>query len=112
MKHLQLAIGCAICVILFATTSCKPKSKDQIVGESFSSQSPSTPSVSSPVQQQSSHPSLIRPPETKPEQVYSVDLPKLANRVQPAVILVTVFDLAGQLLRRGSGIFDRDTGKF
>ena len=112
MKHLRLAIGCAICVILFATASCKPKSKDQIVGEPFSSQSPSTPSVSSPVQQQSSPPSPIRPPETKPEQVYSIDLPKLANRVQPAVILVTVFDSSGNLLRTETGFFISQNGKF
>jgi len=112
MKHLAVPIGYALCLAFFATAGCKPKPRDQIIGEPFSGQSPSSPSATSPVQQQNLPPSPIQPPETKPQQVYSVDLPKLANSVRPAVILVTVFDSSGKLLRSETGFFISDDGRF
>jgi TonB family protein len=111
MKHLRLAIGYALCLAVFTTAGCKPKARDQVVGEPFSDQSASSPSVTSPAQQPSSSPSPIQPSEIKAEQVQSLDLPKLANRVRSAVILVSVFDSAGKLLRTETGFFISDDGK-
>ena len=45
-----------------------------------------------------------------PEQGAS-DLAKLAAQIQPAVVLVTVFDSSGKLLRSGTGFFVSDTGR-
>jgi TonB family protein len=39
------------------------------------------------------------------------DLARLAAQVQPAVVLVTVFDPSGKLLRSGTGFFVSDTGR-
>jgi TonB family protein len=112
MKHLRLAIGCALSGIVFATAGCKPKPKAQVVGEPVSDQSPSASGVTSPSQEPSSTSSPIQASETKAEQVQRVDLPALANRVQPAVILVTVFDSSGKLLRSETGFFISEDGRF
>jgi TonB family protein len=112
MKHLQLAIGYALCHALFAAAGCRPKPKSQIVGEPSPEQPPSAPIIPSPIQQPSSSPSPSQPLEIKAEKAQSLDLPKLANRVQPAVILVTVFDSSGKLLRTETGFFISDDGRF
>src|SRR5260370_17203588 len=98
MKHLQLAIGSAFCLAFVTAAGCRPKPKSQIVGEPSPDQLPSSPIIPSPTQQPSSSPSPSQPLEIKTEKAPSLDLPKLANRVQPAVILVTVFDSSGKLL--------------
>ena len=112
MKHLRLAIGCALCGTVFATAGCKPKPKAQVVGEPVSDQSPSASGVTSPSQQPSSTSLPIQAAETKPKQVQKLDLPALTNRVQPAVILVTVFDSSGKLLRSETGFFISEDGRF
>jgi TonB family protein len=112
MKHLQLAIGYALCLAFFAAAGCRPKPKSQIVGEPSPDQPPSSPIIPSPTQQPSSSPSSSHPSEIKADQVQSLDLPKLANSVQPAVILVTVFDSSGKLLRSDTGFFISDDGRF
>src|SRR5260370_36707113 len=109
MKHLQLAIGSAFCLAIFATAGCRPKPKSQIVGEPSPDQLPSSTIIPSPTQQPSSSPSPSQPLEIKAEKAPSLDLPKLANRVQPAVILVTVFDSSGKLLRTETGFLFRMT---
>jgi len=48
----------------------------------------------------------------KAEKAQSLNLPKLANSVRPAVILVTVFDSSGKLLRSETGFFISDDGRF
>src|SRR5947199_9097815 len=57
-------------------------------------------------------PSVTPSPEAKPGQTESVDLPKLEKAVQPSVILVTVFDPKGNLLRTQSGFFISADGRF
>src|SRR5207247_6019291 len=65
-------------------------------------------------QQRTSSPSSRQPSpsETKAEQIQLFDLPKLANSVRSAVILVSVFDSSGKLLRTQTGFFISDDGKF
>lgn len=110
MKHLRLAFEYALCLAVFATAGCKPKPKYQTVGEPSSDQFAST----TPAQQRTSSPSSSQPSlsERKAEQIQLFDLPKLANSVRPAVILVSVFDSSGKLLRTQTGFFISDDGKF
>jgi TonB family protein len=112
MKHLRLVIGYALCLLILGTAGCRPKPKSQIVGEPSPEQPLSSPIIPSPAQQPSSSPSPIQPSEVKAEKVQSLDLPKLAGSVQPAVILVTVFDSSGKLLRTETGFFISDDGRF
>ena len=112
MKHLPLAIGYALCLAFFAAPGCRPKAKSQIVGEPSPDQPSSSPIIPSPTQQPSSSPSPSQPLEIKAQKAQSLDLPKLANSVQPAVILVTVFDTSGKLLRSETGFFISDDGRF
>jgi TonB family protein len=112
MKHLQLVFGYALCLAFFAAPGCRLKANSQIVGEPSPDQPPSSPIIPSPTQQPSSSPSPSRPLEIKADKAQSLDLPKLANSVQPAVILVTVFDSSGKLLRSETGFFISDDGRF
>lgn len=112
MKHLQLAMGYGLCLAFFAAAGCRPKPKSQIVGEPSPDQPSSSPIIPSPAQQPSASPSPSQPLEMKAEKAQSLDLPKLANRVQPAVILVTVFDSSGKLLRSETGFFISEDGRF
>lgn len=112
MKHLPLAIGYALCLAFFAAPGCRPKPRSQIVGEPSPDQPSSSPIIPSPTQQPSSSPSPSQPLEIKAQKTQSLDLPKLANSVQPAVILVTVFDTSGKLLRSETGFFISDDGRF
>jgi TonB family protein len=112
MKHLQLAIGYALCLAFFAAPGCRLKAKSQIVGEPSPDQPPSLPIIPSPTQQPSSSPSPSQPLAIKAGKAQSLDLLKLANSVQPAVILVTVFDSSGKLLRSETGFFISEDGRF
>jgi TonB family protein len=112
MKQLRLAIGYALCLMVLATTGCGPKPKSEIVGEPSPEQPVSSPAATSPAQQPTPSPSSIQPSEIKAEQVQSLNLPKLANSVRPAVILVTVFDSSGKLLRTETGFFTSEDGRF
>ena len=112
MKHLQLATGYALCLAFFAAAGCRPKAKSQIVGEPSLNQPPSSPIIPSPTQQPSSSPSPSQPLEIKPEKTQPLNLPKLTNSARPAVILVTVFDSSGKLLRSETGFFISDDGRF
>ena len=112
MKHLQLVFGYALCLAFFAAPGCRLKANSQIVGEPSPDQPPSSPIIPSPTQQPSSSPSPSQPLEIKADKAQSLDLPKLANSVQPAVILVTVFDSSGKLLRSETGFFISDDGRF
>ena len=65
-----------------------------------------TAPASAPVSAQQQTPS-----PTPPAAPAASDLGKLAAKVQPAVVLVTVFDATGKLLRTGTGFFVSDTGR-
>jgi TonB family protein len=111
MKYLQLLLGYLLCLAFFATAACKPKPKNQIVGEPPAGQPTSSPVVSSPVQSPSLSPSPTQPSQTKAEQSPSLDLSRLENSVRPSVIWVTVFDSLGKLLRTQTGFFISADGR-
>ena len=112
MKQLRLVIGYALCLMFLATPGCGPKRKSQIVAEPSPKQPASSPAATSPAQQPTPSPLSSEPSEIKAEQVQPLDLPKLANSVRPAVILVTVFDSSGKLLRNETGFFISEDGRF
>ncbi len=68
--------------------------------------------TTSATQAPASGPSVTPSPEAKPGQTASSDLSKLEKAVQPSVILVTVFDPKGNLLRTQSGFFISADGRF
>ena len=112
MKQLRLVIGYALCLMVLAMAGCGPKPKSQIGGEPLPNQPASSPAATSPAQQPTPSPLSSQPSEVKAEQVQPLDLPKLANSVQPGVILVTVFDSSGKLLRTETGFFISEDGRF
>jgi TonB family protein len=112
MKQLRLVIGYVLCLMFLATAGCGPKRKSQIVGRPSPEQPVSSPAATSPAQQPTPSPLSSQPSEIKAEQVQPLNLPKLANNVQPGVILVTVFDSSGKLLRTETGFFISDDGRF
>jgi TonB family protein len=111
MKYLQLLLGCLLCLAFFATAGCKPKPKNQIVGEPPAGQPTSSPVVPSPVQSPSLSPSSTQASQTKAEQSPSLDLSRLENSVRPSVIWITVFDSSGKLLRTQTGFFISADGR-
>jgi TonB family protein len=112
MKQLRLVIGYVLCLMFLATAGCGPKRKSQIVAGPSPKQPASSPAATSPAQQPTPSPLSSEPSEIKAEQVQPLDLPKLANSVRPAVILVTVFDSSGKLLRNETGFFISEDGRF
>src|SRR6266516_1522735 len=112
MKQLRLVIGYVLCLMVLATAGGRPKRKTQIGGEPLPKQPTSPPASTSPTQHPAPSPSSSQPSEIKAEQVQPLDLPKLANSVRPAVILVTVFDSSGKLLRNETGFFISEDGRF
>src|SRR5881227_584258 len=103
MRQLRLIIRYAVWLVVFASAGCGRKSVSQVVGGSPLAQSPSMLPTTSATQSPAIVPSVTPSPEAKPGQTASVDLPKLEKAVQPSVILVTVFDTKGNLLRTQSG---------
>src|SRR6267143_3036106 len=107
MKYFRLACGCLFCVAVFAMTACKPKPRYQMVGEPSPEQPPATSSLTSPAQLPT-----LSPLPSQPSEGQAPGLATLASSVRPAIILVTVFDASGKLLRTGTGFFVADDGKF
>jgi len=112
MKYLRLPLGYLLCLTFFATTACKPKPKNEIVGQPSADQSSSSGVISSPVQSPSSSPPPNQTSPMKAEQSPSLDLSRLANSIRPSVFRVTVFDLSGNLLRTETGFFISADGRF
>lgn len=110
MKNLRLLAGYALCLTLVAGAGCRPKPK--VIGEQSVEQAPSSPVISSVVEQ--AHSSLSPTPtsQTKSGQTPSLDLSRLEKSVRPSVIWVSVFDPSGKLLRTETGFFISDDARF
>jgi TonB family protein len=106
MKYFRLACGCLFCLAVLAMTACKPKPRYQMVGEPSSEQPSATPSPTSPGQSPTPSPLPSQPSEGQ-----AFGLATLASSVRPAIILVTVFDASGKLLRTGTGFFVAEDGR-
>ena len=101
----------ALWVAVFAAVGCGRKSTSQVVSGSLVAQSPSVSKVTAAPQSPALAPSTTPSPGAKASQSPSSDLAKLESRVRPSVILVTVFDPSGNLLRTQSGFFISADGR-
>lgn len=113
MKQSYLAIVSGIILIFILTVSwCERKPQPQYTGIPI--QPPTaTPALSAgPAIAASPSPSGAQPPPPAVAQSPSPELRKAAEHVKPAVILVSVFDEPGKLLRTGTGFFISEDGKF
>src|SRR6266571_6446710 len=106
MKQSTLALICGfLLLVILAVSWCGRKPQPEYAGLPSLTRPPSppanatampTPSASAPVAQVSATPPLQTPPS---------EFRKIAGKARPAIILVTVFDQSGRLLRTGTGFF-------
>lgn len=111
MKNSYLALICGVLLfIVLSMAWCKPQPKSQPGASPSPSISPatSTSSTAPPV----SSPTSTASPSASVSAIQSSELRKVADKVAPTVILVSVFDASGKLLRTGTGFFISDDGKF
>lgn len=111
MKNSYLALICG--VLLFVVLSmawCKPRPQSQLANAPAltASVTPSPSLGASPLLSATPAPATIPSPSAST----SAELRKAADKTAPAVILVSVFDASGKLLRTGTGFFVSDDGKF
>ena len=106
MKNSYLALICG--VLLFVVLSmawCQPQTTPQAAASPPPETPPPTP-IATP------SPSPTVSPSASPTESQSTELRKAASKAVPAVVLVSVFDASGQLLRTGTGFFISNDGKF
>jgi TonB family protein len=112
MKNSYLALICGVLLfIVLSMAWCKPQPKSQPSATPSPNASPSmsTSPTASPVL---SPTAAATPSASVVRAIQSGELRKVADRVAPAVILVSVFDASGKPLRTGTGFFISDDGKF
>ncbi|MEP7015469.1 MAG: TonB family protein [Verrucomicrobiota bacterium] len=102
MNYFRYMIGCALCLTVVGPAGCKPTTHQEILAGPKAEETPATPTPTSAPATPTATPTPT-PGKTK--------LEKLAESVAPAVVLVTVFDQTGKLLRSGTGFFVSDNGR-
>jgi TonB family protein len=113
MKQSHLAIVSGIILITILTLSwCGRNSQPQYTGIPVESPTVAPAASGGPAVAVSPSPSAAQPSPSAVAQSPSPELRKAAERVKPAVILVSVFDEPGKLLRTGTGFFISEDGKF
>jgi|CZKQ01.1.fsa_nt_gi TonB family protein len=111
MKNSYLALICGVLLfIVLSMAWCKPQPKSQPGATPPPSVSPSmsTSSTAPPVLS----PTAAATPSASVSAIQLGELRKAADKIAPAVILVSVFDASGKPLRTGTGFFISDDGKF
>lgn len=107
MKPSRLAIFSGILLLVILGVSwCGRKPQPQYTGVPLPSPTPALPPASAAPAETAS----AAPPATA--QSPSPELRKAAERVAPAVILVSLFDEPGKLLRTATGFFISEDGRF
>ena len=111
MKNSYLALICgALLFIVLSMAWCKPQPKSQPAATPPPSVSPSL--STSPTALPVLSPTSTATPNVSASAIQSGELRKVADKVAPAVILISVFDASGKLLRTGPGFFISDDGTF
>ncbi len=100
MRSFGLTIRGALCIAVILVAGCKPNAQSQASDQVVQASPPPLPTATPPP--------MTPTPTATPEKSR---LEKLAEKVRPAVILVTVFDSTGKLLRSGTGFFVSDNGR-
>ena len=115
MKQSTLALFCGLLlVVILAISWCGRKPQPEITGSPTPVQIPSPAASATPVPTASASVAVTQAspaPTPSPSQTPSAQFRRLASKVGPAVILVTVFDPSGQLLRTGTGFFVSEDGR-
>jgi len=106
-SYLAILSGIILFVIL-GISWCGRKSKPEYTGIPVPAQSAS-PGASAAA---STAPAGAKSSPAQVAQAAGPDFRKVAERVRPAVILISVFDEPGKLLRTGTGFFISEDGKF
>jgi TonB family protein len=106
-SYLAILSGIILFVIL-GISWCGRKSKPEYTGIPVPAQSAS-PGASAAA---SAGPAGAKSSPAPVAQAPGPDFRKVAERVRPAVILISVFDEPGKLLRTGTGFFISEDGKF
>jgi TonB family protein len=114
MKQSHLALICGlILVVVLAMSWCGRKPGAEIAGTQAPTQTPSPVLTAAPTVSPNASPAVAEATTTPPTiQTPSPEFRKVADKVQPAIIQVTVFDQSGQLLRTGNGFFISEDGEF
>lgn len=109
MKNTYLALICGVLLfVILSMAWCQPQSTSPTASTTPSATAPSATPASAPAVTPS--PSIA--PSASPTETQSTELRKAASKAAPAVVLVSVFDASGQLLRTGAGFFVSNDGKF
>jgi TonB family protein len=112
MKNSYLALICGVLLfIVLSMAWCKPQPKSQPAATPLPSVSPSI-STSPTAPPALSPRSTAAAPSVSASAIQSGELRRAADKVVPAVTLVSVFDASGKLLRTGTGFFISDDGTF
>lgn len=107
MKRSFLAIiSGSILLVIFALSWCGRNPKPEFTGI------PIAPETASPAPAAPNAPASASPAALSPTPSSPTDFRKVAERVSPAVILISVFDDPGKLLRTATGYFISEDGKF
>ena len=108
MNKLRVVFFFALLGIVVAIARCNSNPKSQ-------AESPTFPTPASQIASSTTAPTTEMPAATaipQPNPNPAADFRKVAERINPAVILVSVFDNSGKLLRSGTGFFVADDGRF
>jgi TonB family protein len=110
-SHLALISGFLLFVILAISWYGK-KPQTEVTGSPTPART-SSPSASAALSPSPSASAAVAQPSTPPSsKTSSPEFQKVASKVGPAVILVTVFDPSGRLVRTGTGFFISEDGRF
>ena len=108
MNKLRVVFFFALLAIVVAIARWNSNPKSQ-------AESPTFPTPASQIASSTTAPVPEMPAATPSPQLNqnpAADFRKVSERVNPAVILVSVFDNSGKLLRTGTGFFVADDGRF
>src|SRR6266478_4777291 len=106
MKNSYLALICGVLLfIVLSMAWCQPRTTPQ-AGASPPPETRPLNRIATP------SPSPTVPQSASPTESQSAELRKAASKATHAVVLVSVFDAAGQLLRTGTGFFVSNDGRF
>jgi TonB family protein len=113
MKPSRLAIVSGIILIVILGISwCGRKPKIEYTGVPLATQTPAPLASAGPAAAATAQPTTVQTSPAAVNQTPSPALQKAAERVRPAVILLSVFDEPGKLLRTATGFFISQDGRF
>ena len=113
MKPSRLAIVSGIVLVVILTVSwCGRKPKVEYTGVPLATQTPAPVGSAARAPAATAQPATTQTSPAAINQTPSPVLQKVAGRIGPAVILISVFDEPGKLLRTGTGFFIAQDGRF